>query len=118
MRKLRLWRPLAAALTILAALCVMAPAAFAEEEPLWVFIPKPPPDGFGSGFLPPPLGKLNGPCGATVDSTGRFYISDYYHDNIDAWEHEGGKLFTGLNFEGIPTYQHVQYYYEPENRPP
>jgi hypothetical protein len=46
-----------------------------------------------------------------VDSGGRFYISDYYHDNIDAWEHEGARLPP-------PNGPYVEYYYEPEKRPP
>lgn len=107
MRKLWIWRPLLAALFLLTALCAMAPSAWAEEkEPLWVFIPRPGP--FASGNpVPPPIGVIDGPCGAAVDSAGHFYISDYYHDAVDVWDHEGSVL----------NGRYVQYYYEPEKRP-
>ena len=47
-----------------------------------------------SQVLPPPLGSLNGPCGAAVDSAGSFYISDYYHDVVDVWQPEGRRTST------------------------
>jgi hypothetical protein len=31
----------------------------------------------------PPTGYFIGPCGLGVDSTGRFYVSDYYHHTVD-----------------------------------
>jgi DNA-binding beta-propeller fold protein YncE len=35
--------------------------------------------------MPPPTGYLNGPCGLAVDSTGRFFVSDYYHHAVDVF---------------------------------
>lgn len=69
-------------------LCVMTlslapvPAAQGATDPLFVFTPSPPPL---SPTVPPPNGRLNGPCGLAVDSFGRFYVSDYYHHAVDAF---------------------------------
>lgn len=108
MKTVRFWRLLATAIVVLTALGMSASAAWAEEkEPLWVFIPSPGP--FVSGLpLPPPIGVINGPCGAAVDAAGHFYISDYYHDAVDVWNHEGAETASG----------YVEYYYEPDKRPP
>ncbi|HWO15419.1 MAG TPA: NHL repeat-containing protein, partial [Solirubrobacterales bacterium] len=43
------------------------------------FGPPPPP-------IPPPNGYLNGPCGLAVDSGGRFYLADHYHDRVDVYD--------------------------------
>jgi DNA-binding beta-propeller fold protein YncE len=89
----------------------MAPSAWAEEvEPLFVFIPSPPPF-VSSTALPPPIGVIDGPCGAAVNSEGHFYISDYYHDAVDIWKHEGEETYPGSG-------KYVEYFYEPEKRPP
>jgi List-Bact-rpt repeat protein len=57
-------------------------ALAAPSDPLWLFTPNP---GQG-GLLPPPRAEIYGPCGLGVDSTGAFYVSDYYHDVIDKYE--------------------------------
>jgi DNA-binding beta-propeller fold protein YncE len=63
---------------------VLAPsAAQAASDPLFVFTPKP------AGQLiavPPPSGFFEGPCGLGVDPLGHFYVSDYYHDAVDAYD--------------------------------
>jgi DNA-binding beta-propeller fold protein YncE len=74
---------LAALSCILAGLFVSVPAQAAGSEPLFVFTPTPPKN---PPFLPPPLGFLEGPCGMGVDPAGRFYVSDYYHDTVDAYD--------------------------------
>jgi Divergent InlB B-repeat domain len=53
----------------------------AAPDPDFVFIPSPPPPPLP--VVPPPIGSINGPCGLAVDSSGRFYVSDYYHDAVD-----------------------------------
>jgi DNA-binding beta-propeller fold protein YncE len=82
---LRLWRGwLAGLLSICVLVGVGAPMAQgAASDPLFVFRPQPTPT---SGFLPPPFGFLEGPCGMGVDPNGRFYVSDYYHDAVDAYD--------------------------------
>jgi DNA-binding beta-propeller fold protein YncE len=71
------------ALAAVAMLAVAAPALGAASDPLFVFVPKP--AGLLS-TLPPPTGFLEGPCGMGVDPAGRFYVSDYYHDVVDAYD--------------------------------
>jgi hypothetical protein len=64
---------------ILLAICasVLALGAGAEtawgatSDPLFVYVPTTP--------------AFNGPCGLGVDSTGRFYVSDYYHHAVDVF---------------------------------
>jgi DNA-binding beta-propeller fold protein YncE len=78
-----------------AALCLLgaAPAHAAPGDPLFTFVPVPPPPTKPpQPILPPPTGYLNGPCGLGVDSTGRFYVSDYYHHAID--------VFAGTAYQG------------------
>jgi hypothetical protein len=58
-----------------------AQAAF--NDPLFLMRPTPPPPPALPPFPPPPAGELEGPCGIAVDSSGRVYVSDYYHDAID-----------------------------------
>jgi hypothetical protein len=65
------------------ALCAAAPAPAAFDDPLFVFSPQPPPPP--APPTPPPNGYLNGPCGLAVDSSGRLYVSDHYHDVIDVF---------------------------------
>ncbi|HXR29760.1 MAG TPA: NHL repeat-containing protein [Solirubrobacterales bacterium] len=70
----------------LASLAVIAPAANGATDPLFVFTPTPPPPSFPPApIVPPPTGYLNGPCGLAVDSSGRFYVSDYYHHAVDVF---------------------------------
>lgn len=66
----------------LACLALAAPAQ-AAPDPLFVFTPSPsaPP----LPVTPPPTGFLNGPCGLAVDSSSRFYVSDYYHHAVDVF---------------------------------
>lgn len=88
MRKFAFWRPTVAALFVLGILCATAPAApaaAANEAPMWIFEPIPPENPIFQPVLPPPVGYLYGPCGAAVDSEGNFYISDYYHHAVDIW---------------------------------
>ncbi len=81
-----LWIWLAA--LVLFALLVAAPrsATAAATDPLFTFSPQPqPPVGSPPPSIPPPNSYLNGPCGLAVDSGGRFYIADHYHDRIDVY---------------------------------
>jgi hypothetical protein len=73
---------LALALALLAGFAAGAGPAPAATEPLFVFSPQPlpPPEPW-----PSPDGYLNGPCGLALDSTGRFYVADRYHDAVDAF---------------------------------
>jgi hypothetical protein len=68
--------------TALACLALTAPAQ-AAPDPLFVFTPSPPPPP--APLAPPPTGFLNGPCGLAVDSSSRFYVSDYYHHAVDVF---------------------------------
>ncbi len=36
--------------------------------------------------IPPPNGYLNGPCGLAVDSGGRFYVADHYHNRVHVYD--------------------------------
>ncbi|HWO15838.1 MAG TPA: NHL repeat-containing protein [Solirubrobacterales bacterium] len=59
------------------------------DPPLFTFSPKPeppPPIGPPPPMIPPPNSYLNGPCGLAVDSGGRFYIADHYHDTVDVYD--------------------------------
>jgi hypothetical protein len=61
-----------------------SPAQGAPEDPLFTYVPVPPPPL--SGFpMVPPVGSFNGPCGVGVDSAGNFYLSDYYHHTVDVF---------------------------------
>lgn len=60
-------------------------SARAATDPLFVFTPFPPPQGSEEPNDPPPTARLEGPCGLGVDSSGLFYVSDYYHDAVDAF---------------------------------
>jgi DNA-binding beta-propeller fold protein YncE len=62
-----------------------APAQAAPEDPIFEYVPAPPRFLF-TPLLPPPVAYLNGPCGLGVDSSGRFYVSDYYHDVVDVFK--------------------------------
>jgi hypothetical protein len=75
-------------LCALLALLVLAPAAKgAPSDPLFVFTPAPPRPP--APIVPAPTGNLNGPCGLAVDSSGRYYVSDYYHHAVDVFAGTG-----------------------------
>jgi DNA-binding beta-propeller fold protein YncE len=87
------WRGWLVALTVAWALLAAAPALGAAEDPLFIFKPLPPPPTIPPiPPEPPPAGYFEGPCGLAVDSTGRFYVSDYYHDAVDAFSPGTGYL--------------------------
>ena len=94
----RPFKSLCAALVATALLCVLAGAAQAAPgDPLFTFSPKlkpPPPSGPPPPPIPPPTGYLNGPCGLAVDSGGRFYIADHYHDRVDVYD--GAADYVGI----------------------
>jgi hypothetical protein len=51
----------------------------------------------GSAGAPyPPGSGLEGPCGLAVDAKGAFYVSDYYHDVVDAFS-AGRKYLTQVS---------------------
>lgn len=97
-------------LAVLSGAGAFASSASAAEDPVWVFIPRPAASLFESS-APPPVGEINGPCGATVDASGNFYISDYYHDTVDVWKPEGAPDFDYPDFI-------VKYAYGEGERPP
>ncbi len=82
-RRDRVLPPIAAlGLALLACLAAGAAPARAASEPLYAWVPAPPPEGKPEFPLD---GYLNGPCGAAVDSTGDVYVSDRYHDAVDVF---------------------------------
>jgi hypothetical protein len=87
----------------LTALVLAAPAQGATD-PLFVLTPSPPPPPLP--VTPPPSGFLNGPCGAGVDSTGKLYVSDYYHHIVDVFKGTIPPLYstqlTGVDPGGGP----------------
>jgi DNA-binding beta-propeller fold protein YncE len=107
---MRATRLLLLGLAVLVGTGAIAATASAAEDPLWVFVPKPGNSLF-EPKLPPPIGEINGPCGTTVDASGNFYISDYYHDAIDVYKPEGAEDFD------YPEYK-VKYAYKEGERPP
>jgi DNA-binding beta-propeller fold protein YncE len=54
------------------------PAQAAPGDPLFTFVPP-------TVSKVPPVGYFEGPCGLAVDSTGRLYVSDYYHHTVDVF---------------------------------
>jgi List-Bact-rpt repeat protein len=75
-------------------------AQAAVSDPLFVFVPNTPK---GSIFaIPPPAGFLEGPCGMGVDASGRFYVSDYYHDVVDVYDQNA--TYTGPKVTGQTGY--------------
>jgi DNA-binding beta-propeller fold protein YncE len=89
-------RLLISALGVAAALALAAPAQGAASDPLFLFTPVPPPPPALPPFLPPPLGFLEGPCGMGVDPSGRFYVSDYYHDVVDVYDQNANYSAKGI----------------------
>lgn len=68
------------------------PAQGAASDPLFVFVPVPPP-----GLpVPPPNGTLDGACGLGVDPLGNFYVSDYYHEVIDIYDADADYSAKGV----------------------
>src|SRR5436305_3112659 len=95
MTKVRLWRGWLVAVPAAGSLFAAAPGAQAAgSDPLFVFVPKPPPF---PPALPPPLGVLEGPCGMGVDPLGHFYVSDYYHDVIDIYDQNANYNTKSVN---------------------
>jgi DNA-binding beta-propeller fold protein YncE len=85
MRKARAKRIWLAGLCVgLLALCVASAAQAGPTDPLLVYTPRPPANPL-EPKIPPPTGYLEGPCGIAVDSTGRIYVSDYYHHVVDLY---------------------------------
>jgi DNA-binding beta-propeller fold protein YncE len=58
--------------------------AASASDPLFIFTPRPEPPPHPA--IPPPAGYLSAPCGLAVDSGGRFYVADYYHDAVDVYD--------------------------------
>jgi len=56
----------------------------APGDPIFEYVPAPP-KGPLAPRLPPPTARFYGPCGVAVDTAGRFYVSDYYHDVVDVF---------------------------------
>jgi hypothetical protein len=82
------------------ALALASPAPAAPGDPLFTFSPQPkppPPNGPPVPIIPPPNGYLNGPCGLAVDSGGRFYVADHYHDKVDVYD-------GAANYLSAPVY--------------
>jgi DNA-binding beta-propeller fold protein YncE len=78
------------AATALLASSVWAPpcAIAAAANPIYVYYPEPPPppsSGPPLPSIPPPNSFFNGPCGVALDSGGRFYLADHYHDSVDVF---------------------------------
>ena len=61
-----------------------APAWGATGDPLFTFVPT-----VATSPKVLPSGYLIGPCGLGVDSTGRFFVSDYYHHTVDLFNAGG-----------------------------
>jgi hypothetical protein len=73
-------------LALIAALALCAPAG--ASDPSLIFTPKPvagPPGQLPPPPIPPPNGYFNGPCGLAIDSGGRIYVADGYHDAVDVF---------------------------------
>jgi hypothetical protein len=89
-------RKLGAASLCAAVLAVAAgaPPAQAAGEPT-VFYASEAREG-AAGAPYPPGGGLEGPCGIAVDAKGAFYVSDYYHDAVDAFS-SGRKYLTQVS---------------------
>jgi DNA-binding beta-propeller fold protein YncE len=87
----------AVALTLVALACgfVAASAQAAPEDYIFILAPQPPGEP-PPPPIPPPTGYLNGPCGLAVDSGGRLYVSDYYHDAVDVYTPTGSSaVYSG-----------------------
>ncbi len=90
-------------LTLCAVLCLAAPASAASVEPLFVFSPQPPsPAQMPPPPTLPPTGYLNGPCGLTLDSFARPWVSDYYHRSAGIFSTAGSYTSQPLSAIGQP----------------
>lgn len=80
-------RWLAAAICAVAAIAMLDTgtplAAASPQDPIFEYVPIPPPPP--NPPFPPPNGRFYDPCGLAVDSSGLFYVSDYYHDAVDVY---------------------------------
>lgn len=63
------------------------PAQGAGGLPLFTFVPT-----LSTQPKVQPAGYLAGPCGLGVDSSGRLYVSDYYHHTVDLFNVNGGTV--------------------------
>jgi len=63
-----------------------APARGDPIDPLFVFYASEAKEGSAHKPYPPPGTGFEGPCGLAVDSFGEFYVSDYYHHNVDVFK--------------------------------
>ena len=77
-----------AAASAAAVLPASAPAA-TGSDPIFVFVPIPPKTPFQPP-VPPPYAYFYGPCGLGVDSSGNWYVSDYYHRVVDVYSPNAG----------------------------
>jgi hypothetical protein len=70
-----------------------APAAAqaAFDDPLFLVRPAPPKGK--EPPAPPPVSRLEGPCGLAVDGAGNIYLSDYYHHAIDVFGPNIGPVY-------------------------
>jgi hypothetical protein len=76
-------RAIAIAVLAMAAVVSWAiPAQAAPGDPLFIFSPIRPANPFIPAY-PPPQGDFYGPCGLGVDSSGDYYVSDYYRHAVD-----------------------------------
>jgi DNA-binding beta-propeller fold protein YncE len=86
---------------VLAALAAVAPAARADlADPLFSFYASEEKEGKAHAPYPAPGSGFEGPCGLAVDSLGDFYVADYYHHSVDAFE--SSRKFLGQLFEEDP----------------
>jgi hypothetical protein len=71
-----------------AGLSVLCAGAYGAEppptDPLFTLYASEDKEGEDGKPYPAP-GGFEGPCGLTVDASGNSYVSDYYHDNVDAF---------------------------------
>lgn len=76
--------------SLCAGAALLSPAAAAAEAPSHLPL-------FEVKMFPAPGGTdfLEGPCGIAVDSSGRIYVSDYYHDRVVAFS-SGGSYQSSL----------------------
>jgi hypothetical protein len=69
-----------------------APAQGAASDPLFLFT---------AGEDVPPGSGFEGSCGIGADSSGNFYISDYYHDTVDVFTGAHGYLTQLANVDPL-----------------
>jgi hypothetical protein len=84
---------LAPTLIVLALLPATSAWAAGKEDPLFIFpdqakYQKAVEEALEKNQKPPPPPWLEAPCGLAVDATGRFYLSEYYRNDIKAYDVE------------------------------